>query len=407
MYHFIHKIVCLIILFLFPFYITNTVVYGLSYESNGLIKGIDVSRWQGNIDFNEVASSGVEIVYIKSSEGLNYIDPYFETNYQNAKAAGLKVGFYHYVTSKSIHNAVLQADFFVKTIADKAPDCMLAIDFESFENLSNDEINNIALAFLQEVESKSGKEAIIYSNSYSAETIFNSSLTNYPLWVAHYDVSNPKPLGAWNNWIGWQYSDTGETSGISSYVDLDWFTESVFLGDTSTINYQDDDQQFEGYIEIRIQRGNTLSEIAIEYGTTVQRLVELNNIANPNLIYAGNTLVIPISENISDEINKNNYTVYIVKRGDTLSQIASNYSTTVAELASMNNIKNINLIYTGQILKIPLIRRDMSHIVYIVKKGDTLWGISRKFNVSIATIVMLNRISNPNLIYPGNILRIR
>ena len=99
-------------------------------------------------------------------------------------------------------------------------------------------------------------------------------------------------------------------------------------------------------------------------------------------------------------------TTYIVQRGDTLSQIALDFGTTISEIASLNNIRNINLIYTGQTLYIPTESCDMAHTLYVVKPGDTLWGISKGFGVSIAKIVMLNRISNPNLIYPGNVLRI-
>ena len=83
-----------------------------------------------------------------------------------------------------------------------------------------------------------------------------------------------------------------------------------------------------------------------------------------------------------------------------------NFGTTVNAIASVNDIRNVNLIYTGQTLYIPVSSCDMSHTLYVVKRGDTLWGISRRFGVSIAKIVMLNRIANPNLIYPGNILRI-
>lgn len=104
--------------------------------------------------------------------------------------------------------------------------------------------------------------------------------------------------------------------------------------------------------------------------------------------------------------NNSNLRTYIVQRGDTLSQIALNFGTTVNAIASVNDIRNVNLIYTGQTLYIPVSSCDMSHTLYVVKRGDTLWGISRRFGVSIAKIVMLNRIANPNLIYPGNILRI-
>lgn len=79
--------------------------YAFSPSSNTIYQGIDVSRWQGNIDFSRVKASGISVVYIKSSEGKSYIDPYFEKNYANATANGLKVGFYHYVTARSVRRS--------------------------------------------------------------------------------------------------------------------------------------------------------------------------------------------------------------------------------------------------------------------------------------------------------------
>lgn len=393
-----------IITLLFQNYILVLPSLALSPSGNTIYEGIDVSAWQGDIDFTQVKQSGIQIVYIKSSEGFSFVDPYFEQNYTNAKNSGLKVGFYHYVTARNTSDAISQAKFFVSTIAGKNPDCKLAMDFESFGDLDLSEINQIALTFMQTVQNISGKDMLIYSDEYNANNTFYSSLALYPLWVAQYEVSSPTVSNNWDSWAGWQYSDQGEVPGISSYVDRDKFTDAIFLSDTSEVpTTSPDNTNKESFITITIQYGDTLSELAIEYNTTVARLVELNNIANPNLIYAGNTLVIPVSNSYT---GSSTATIYIVQYGDTLSQIALDYGTTVTALASINNISNINLIYVGQILKVPTTNYDMSHRLYVVKSGDTLWGISRRFGVSIARIIMLNRIANPNLIYPGNILRI-
>ena len=88
-------------------------------SSSSIYQGIDVSKWQGKIDFSEVKRSNISIVYIKSSEGKSYVDPYFETNYYNAKANGLKVGFYHYVTAKNTASAKEQAIFFQRLYLEK------------------------------------------------------------------------------------------------------------------------------------------------------------------------------------------------------------------------------------------------------------------------------------------------
>lgn len=289
----------------------------------------------------------------------------------------------------------------------KNPDCKLAMDFESFGSLNNEEINQIAIAFLQRLQEVTGKEVIVYSDEYNANNTFNISVAYYALWVAQYEVEKPTVDNNWQFWEGWQYTDQGEVSGISTYVDRDKFTSNIFLSDISEVpTIPDTPEENETYQSIIIPRGATLSELAIEYNTTIARLVELNNISNPNLIYAGETLVIPIA---SQESNANGVKTipYIVQSGDTLSKIAREFDTTVEILASINNISNVNLIFTGELLYVPTSNaNDLSHTLYVVKRGDTLWGISRRFGVSISKIVMLNRISNPNLIFPGNVLRI-
>jgi len=393
-----------------PMYILIAPVYAFSASSDVIYEGIDVSGWQGSINYEQVKNSGIEIVYMKSSEGSNFVDPYFNQNYTNAKDNNLKIGFYHYVTAKSEEEAIEEAKFFVSTIVGKRPDCRLAMDFESFGDLSIDEINEIGLTFMKTVENLSGKEVIIYSNTNDAINVFSGELTNYPLWVAQYQVEQPTPNGKWSTWAGWQYTDLGEISGINGYVDRDKFTKEVFLEDTSSVPLPENTTApaAGGTTTIIVQRGDTLSRLALKYNTTVSRLVELNNIANPNLIYTGQTLIVPSGETVadSDGNSTSGQTIYIVKSGDTLNKIASEFGSNAIAIARENNIRNINLIYVGQRLIIPTNRNDLGHILYKIRRGDTLWSISRKYGVSIATIVRLNRIQNPNLIYAGETLRI-
>ena len=396
-------------------YILPTKVFAFGPSSNIIYQGIDVSGYQGNINFREVKEAGIDIVYIKSSEGSNYIDSHFERNYEQARVNGLKIGFYHYVTARTEEQARRQAHFFVSVISGKVVDCKLAMDFESFGSLSREEINRIGLVFLQTVEQLSGKEVILYSNAYTANNIWRGELTNYPLWVAQYGVNEPQNNGTWDSWAGWQYTDMGEVNGISTYVDRNRFTKEVLLDDTAIVppvEQPEDPDQGEGEggneqpttntMEITIQWGDTLSELAIQYHTTVAELVRLNDIQNPNLIYAGETLIVPSANEQTGQSQ-----VYTVKRGDTLSEIAMKYGTTVQAIAQDNNISNVNLIYPGQRLVIrDTCRYDCGHRIYTVKPGDSLWTIARRYNTTIANIVRLNRIQNPRLIYPGQIFRI-
>lgn len=382
-------------------------------SSDVIYQGIDVSSWQRTINFTNVKSSGVDVVYIKSSEGKSYIDPYFETNYRNAKANGLKIGFYHYVTARSTFQAQEQANFFAKVIAGKEIDCRLAMDFESFGNLSISEINEISKVFLETLENTTKTNVVIYSNAYSARTIFGYELTKYPLWVANYGVREPGSNGKWNTWVGWQYTSTGNVYGISGYVDRNQFTNGIFLSSTTTLptSGTSGNSSTENTIVYTVKRGDTLSEIAQKFGTTVSNIVSLNPIIkNPNLIYPGQQFTIKTNSDYSTGTTNN--TVYVVKRGDTLSQIAVNYNTTVNSLVNLNNIKNPNLIFPGQKIIISSSynisngQNSCGKILYKIVYGDTLSQIALRYNTTVHEIVKLNNISNPNLIYAGTTIRI-
>lgn len=209
------KKVIKIISICFIFCVIQIKVYGFSPSSNILYKGIDVSAWQNEIDFEKVKNDGIKIVYIKSSEGTDYIDPYFERNYQKARENGLYIGVYHYVRARNNYQAINEADFFASVIENKEIDCKLAMDFESFGNLSKEEINSIALTFLERLKRITNKEVLVYSNTYTARNIFSSKITKYPLWIAQYGVSKPSANGNWEKWVGFQYTSTGRVNGIN------------------------------------------------------------------------------------------------------------------------------------------------------------------------------------------------
>ncbi len=398
------KLKCLYVILFICVFIMQPICFAFSPSSLPLHNGIDVSIWQGEIDYKQVKANGIEVVYIRSSEGSSYVDPYYLRNYNNAKENGLQVGFYHFLTATTVEEAIAQADFFVALVGGLEPNCRLAMDFEQFDGLSIEQINEISLAFLRRVEERSGKEVVIYSDADNARNTFGEELAEkYPIWVADYDVETPESNDKWETWVGFQYSDLGRIDGIDENVDLDYFTQDIFLSDTTKIPEPETPPPTPNDTEsIIIKRGDTLSELAIEYGTTVDRLVELNNIANPNLIFAGSTLLVPIND------GKKQSVTYTVKKGDTLSSIAKKYGITVSQIVNINNIKHPNLIYVGQVLTIPTETNinDIGHILYKVRRGNTLYQIARMYNTSIAQIVRLNRIANPNLIYAGQILRI-
>lgn len=181
------------------FYFTYS--FALSPSSDSIYEGIDVSNWQGFINYNEVKNSGIQVVYIKSSQGSNITDPYFMTNYQNAKDNGLYVGFYHFLTARNTDEAIKEAEYFCSVISGTSPDCKLAMDFENFGNLTLEQINEISSVFLEKVRELTGKELIIYTDAFNARDTFSRSLANtYPLWIAEYDVETPSNDVNWNVW---------------------------------------------------------------------------------------------------------------------------------------------------------------------------------------------------------------
>lgn len=306
--------------------LTQLCVFAFPPSSDTLYEGIDVSQWQGEIDFEKVKNDNIRVVYIRSSEGFGYTDPYFRVNYEKAKAAGLKVGFYHYMTAKTPEQARIQARLFVSLIKNMDFDCRLAMDYEYFYGLNKAQINAAARTFLSEVQRLSGKAVVLYSDAYDAAEVFE--ITQYPVWVADYGTSEPQN-GNWKTWIGFQYTDAGRINGIIGRVDRDKFTSEIFLSD---------DGESDVYT---VQKGDTLWAIAVKYGTTVSELARLNGISNPNLIYPGQRLVLTESR-IS----------YTVRRGDTLWGIAQKYKTSVKKLADLNKISNTSLIYPGEVIYI-------------------------------------------------------
>lgn len=346
-----------------------TYICALSPQDNLNYEGIDVSSWQGFIDYRQVKNAGIEVVYIKASEGKTLKDPYFEANYKNAKANNLKIGFYHFLTATTVADAEIQANFFASVIEGKEVDCKLAMDYERFYGVDKNEINKIALAFMKKLKQITGKEVIVYSNLSNIRNTFDTTVANEGnLWLAYY--SNSQDLininSVWNTYIGIQYTSTGRVAGISGNVDRDKFSEEIFTTalDSSNNNVNDTNKQIINYV---VKSGDTLSEIAYRYGTTVSIIAELNGIHNVNLIYTGQNLKIPVKLSDSQE-NQTGKIIYTIKRGDTLWGISRRYGVSVQNIVSWNNIKNPNLIYSGNTLVLYINNVNNNGIIkYIVE----------------------------------------
>lgn len=363
-------------------------------------RGIDISEFQGEIDFEEVRRSGIEAVYIRVGAG-EYTDEYFAENYERAKAAGLKIGFYHYVTARSVDEGRRQARFFASLAAGREPDMRLAMDFEYFGSLSVSQINAISEAYLDELTALTRREAVIYSDLSNARNIFSRALAEkYPLWAAQYGADEPSANGKWREWVGFQYTDEGRVGGIYGNVDRNIFTEGIFLSASGRIDGEKRTsvRARTRTLTVYVRAGDTLWAIAREYGTTVEAIVRENRIADPNRIFAGERLRITLPARGNGE------EIYTVRRGDTPISIAGKFGVTLSALEDRNGLERGETIYAGDKLSIPGAR--MSGEFYVVRPGDTLFYISRRTGVPIRTLVGINRIKDPDLIYAGEHLKL-
>jgi peptidoglycan-N-acetylglucosamine deacetylase len=146
-----------------------------------------------------------------------------------------------------------------------------------------------------------------------------------------------------------------------------------------------------------VQYGDTLAKIAAKFGTTWQALAQLNGITNPNLIYVGQTIKIRSGTPPTSK--------YVVQPGDTLVKIAARFGMTVADLAKLNNITDINKIYVGQVLLVTGVITTPP-TTYVVQYGDTLYKISVRFGIPMSKLVQLNNIVDVNRIYVGQVLKL-
>lgn len=183
--------------------------------------GIDVSRWQGNINWELVKNSGVSFAIIKlggADQGL-YVDSSYEQNYTKAKAVGIPVGAYWYSNAKSGDEARKEARFFIEKLKGKQFEYPVYMDVEekAMLNLGRDKLSDVIASFLNEMES-AGYFAGLYMSAAPLTTLTTDGIKKrYAIWVAHYGVSKPSYNGQYGMW---QKSSTGKINGISGNVDL-------------------------------------------------------------------------------------------------------------------------------------------------------------------------------------------
>ena len=195
-----------------------------NYKNDNTQIGIDVSKWQGDIDFSKLKNAGVEFIIIRvgSSNGINgenFVDSKFVQNIENANSVGIPVGVYFYSYANSVDRAVSDAKWIIEQIKDYKVDLPIAFDWENWGSFNKYELSffgltNMAKKFMDTVKS-SGYDAMLYSSKTYLENIWMN--VDYPVWLAHY-TKNTNYTGDYSYW---QLCSNGRVDGINGDVDID------------------------------------------------------------------------------------------------------------------------------------------------------------------------------------------
>jgi lysozyme len=334
------------------------------------VPGIDVSYWDAGIDWPKVRATGQRYVFVKATEGDFYADPTFDDNWRGAKPAGLLRGAYHFFRCNV--DPKKQATKFIDYVKSMNDDGELppVLDLESNDGQTKDKILSRVKTWIDLVEAAFGRKPIIYSGQFFLQDYLSEAgggppawTKDYPLWLAQYpnnyvEGSQPYLPRGWYKWTFWQYSEKGVVNGINAKVDLNLFNGTLeelykFAGAQIVTEKPKTPQKH------AVVAGDSFESIANKYGVTVRELVT----ANPQLLKTGEQLTVPVAVAIPSEGGSSSGSVgggssstqrtHAVKPGDTLTTIAIKYGSTVAAIASANNIANINNISVGQLLIIP------------------------------------------------------
>jgi len=188
--------------------------------------GIDVSRWQGEINWNAVAAAGYRFAVVRATIGNYYTDPRFYENWNGARGAGVLVSAYHVVAPD--RPADSQIDRFFDVLGARKSDLPLVLDIELSHDISPADITVCIKDCAHKVEQRDGRKPIIYTAGWfwNNQVLESPEWSAYDLWVANYGVSAPSLPTGWSEWKIWQYSDKGQVPGIAAATDLNWFAGS-------------------------------------------------------------------------------------------------------------------------------------------------------------------------------------
>lgn len=329
------------------------------------IKGIDVSYAQGNIDFEKIKKSQVEFAIVRSSFGWEsgQKDDKFDRNIKGFLSKGIPCGAYHYSYAKSKEDAVKEAKYCLECIKGKNLQLPVFIDLEddSIAAQGRRVCTDIAKTFCDYIKKAGYKTGIYINPNWLNNYVYKDELIGkYTIWLAQWESAKPSfECSLWQYNVG----DAGSVDGVSGRCDLDIMYVKDDSKPVPDKKPETDKKPDNGSAKDVFKKGEEVKVIdPINYDNGEKFIVYPNE--KYTVIEAvGDRIVIGINGQVTAAINakylrkigKNNkkktYT-YTIQPGDTLSYIAKKYGTTVEKIVKENNIKNPDLIYGGDKLKI-------------------------------------------------------
>ncbi len=270
--------------------------------------GVDVSTWNTNVDWKKFKEQGVEYAIIRGGYGssISQKDSMFESHINGALAAGIKVGVYWFGYAYTVATAKLEADVcheVIKAYKDKITLPVFydweysSMDYANSNGVYPDRklITDMTIAFMDRIK-ELGYSTGYYTNlDYITNRYDYSRLKNYDLWMAYYNDSKPD-----YDCIIQQYTASGKLDGFNGPLDLNRVHKDFGQAEKPKEEPKPKPEETKPAAPAKpketvytVKAGDTLSGIAAKYGTTYQKLAEYNNIKNPNLIYVGQKIKIP------------------------------------------------------------------------------------------------------------------
>lgn len=197
-----------------------------SCAAGDTVEGIDVAKYQNDVDWAAVKASGRVFGFARVSDGTDHLDGTFATNWQGMADNGIVRGAYQYF--RPGQSVADQVAVFVQAVGTMSDDDLPPVlDIETADGQSADQVQAAAADWVQQIEAQTGKRVLVYTAAFMNDTI-GASLGSQPLWVANFGADCPKLPDAWSDWQFFQYSEKGTVDGVGgTEVDLDKFNGTL------------------------------------------------------------------------------------------------------------------------------------------------------------------------------------